>query len=123
MLRRPPRSGRTYILCAYPPLFRSFQDLSTCGFHRKAAAQTVVLTRAPEPEPLASSVIKWPVTSSHAPLVSAIWPCIAMTVQVLARSAEHPSELQSLMRISYAVFCLKTNKSITRKNIRLELTH
>src|SRR3546814_8692823 len=29
----------------------------------------------------------------------------------LARSEEHPSELQSLMRISYAVFCLQTNKT------------
>src|SRR3546814_7231224 len=33
----------------------------------------------------------------------------------VARSEEHTSELQSLMRISYAVFCLKKNKSITCK--------
>src|SRR3546814_2883159 len=34
-----------------------------------------------------------------------------------ARSEEHTSELQSLMRISYAVFCLKKNKRIIRSNI------
>src|SRR3546814_6456418 len=34
------------------------------------------------------------------------------------RSEEHPSELQSLMRISYAVFCLKTKKKSNRRNRR-----
>src|SRR3546814_1732182 len=38
------------------------------------------------------------------------------------RSEEHTSELQSLMRISYAVFCLKTNKH-TRKTPRLQCIH
>src|SRR3546814_8783174 len=41
----------------------------------------------------------------------------AMTVAViLARSEEHTSELQSLMRISYAVFCLKKKKNLTHNN-------
>src|SRR3546814_2136710 len=40
------------------------------------------------------------------------------------RSEEHTSELQSLMRISYAVFCLKkTNKHTTYRNIPLERRH
>src|SRR3546814_6784831 len=34
----------------------------------------------------------------------------------LARSEEHTSELQSLMRISYAVFCLKKNKNLTHRD-------
>src|SRR3546814_8137445 len=34
-----------------------------------------------------------------------------------SRSEEHTSELQSLMRISYAVFCLKTKKEHTNKNV------
>src|SRR3546814_2943451 len=39
------------------------------------------------------------------------------------RSEEHTSELQSLMRISYAVFCLKTkNKAEQRQNINVETT-
>src|SRR3546814_9912494 len=36
--------------------------------------------------------------------------------RVIARSEEHPSELQSLMRISYAVFCLQKNKRTTHNN-------
>src|SRR3546814_2457178 len=37
------------------------------------------------------------------------------------RSEEHTSELQSLMRISYAVFCLKKKKQLLRKNHRTEV--
>src|SRR3546814_1435627 len=37
-----------------------------------------------------------------------------LLIQLGARSEEHPSELQSLMRISYAVFCMKTNKPAAR---------
>src|SRR3546814_4669371 len=39
-------------------------------------------------------------------------------VRQQGRSAEHTSELQSLMRISYAVFCLKKNKVFEPKNVR-----
>src|SRR3546814_5974816 len=40
---------------------------------------------------------------------------LPFTARVAARSEEHTSELQSLMRISYAVFCLKKKKTITSK--------
>src|SRR3546814_3593105 len=39
------------------------------------------------------------------------------------RSEEHTSELQSLMRISYAVFCLKKTKQITSSHIHLQIHH
>src|SRR3546814_7505856 len=39
---------------------------------------------------------------------------IDLTIRQGARSAEHTSELQSLMRISYAVFCLKKNINLTK---------
>src|SRR3546814_5923195 len=39
---------------------------------------------------------------------------------VLSRSEEHTSELQSLMRISYAVFCLKKKKNITKNAARMQ---
>src|SRR3546814_6750062 len=42
--------------------------------------------------------------------------CAAMAALALWRSEEHTSELQSLMRISYAVFCLKKNKNTQIKN-------
>src|SRR3546814_8896666 len=44
------------------------------------------------------------------------WLQSSPTVPSLGRSEEHTSELQSLMRISYAVFCLKKQKKSTHKN-------
>src|SRR3546814_6712939 len=41
----------------------------------------------------------------------------------LERSEEHTSELQSLMRISYAVFCLKTQNILQHKHLRKQITH
>src|SRR3546814_1455314 len=41
----------------------------------------------------------------------------------LARSEEHTSELQSLMRISYAVFCLKKTKSTQTTKSKIQITH
>src|SRR3546814_8909448 len=46
----------------------------------------------------------------------------AIIVVCLARSEEHTSELQSLMRISYAVFCLKKNKIEVRITTNTEMT-
>src|SRR3546814_6554512 len=51
---------------------------------------------------------------SHALIVKAI---VAKNSAAAARSEEHTSELQSLMRISYAVFCLKKNNTIKYKVI------
>src|SRR3546814_2105721 len=47
----------------------------------------------------------------------------ATILWVLARSEEHTSELQSLMRISYAVFCLKKKKKIGSDNVRTTITY
>src|SRR3546814_10704223 len=54
----------------------------------------------------------WLVAVGIAPILIAVLPCVAMCALGLCmsragRSEEHTSELQSLMRISYAVFCLK----------------
>src|SRR3546814_2965461 len=43
-------------------------------------------------------------------------PCVFLNAQGVDRSEEHTSELQSLMRISYAVFCLKKKKQNTKHN-------
>src|SRR3546814_12424627 len=81
MIRRPPRSTRTDTLFPYTTLFRS-----------KAAART--------PAPGASECARRSgCRSDHAPA--------RPLADQSARSEEHTSELQSLMRISYAVFCLK----------------
>src|SRR3546814_3903744 len=61
----------------------------------------------------------WPMTFTDAQLIGwlqqFIWPLARVSsalliVPVLGRSEEHTSELQSLMRISYAVFCLTKKK-------------
>src|SRR3546814_16369034 len=100
MIRRPPRSTRTDTLFPYTTLFRSFTDYGPAyaafaeagvdgGFNGDASDQAA------------------------APLVVLFATDLeAMHAKVLAagRSEEHTSELQSLMRISYAVFCLKKKK-------------
>src|SRR3546814_10357547 len=91
MLRRPPRSTRTDTLFPYTTLFRS-RDLHQAA--RRSGEAVGVATRALAAPRLSSRGL-------------APGP-IAQTV----RSEEHTSELQSLMRISYAVFCLKKKKTI-----------
>src|SRR3546814_4187657 len=48
--------------------------------------------------------------ASEPPVCSSVWPWPGGSNEVRARSEEHTSELQSLMRTSYAVFCLKKKK-------------
>src|SRR3546814_5508269 len=84
MIRRPPRSTRTDTLFPYTTLFRS--------------------------------LLAWAHTSLRTQVRSQVMSPRTLTISRLAasadvRSEEHTSELQSLMRISYAVFCLKKKKS------------
>src|SRR3546814_10488323 len=104
MRRRPPRSTRTDTLFPYTTLFRSpgareaeehsnvalFHSMDRCmaavaHWHRRAAKRA----ETPTKERLTDASLKSEVGT------------------LLARSEEHTSELQSLMRTSYAVFCLK----------------
>src|SRR3546814_8665316 len=95
MIRRPPRSTRTDTLFPYTTLFRSCRAWGESKTRRGAGG-------AHESD-LASRVA-----------VRRIVPGVA------DRSEEHTSELQSLMRISYAVFCLKKKK---KKTIHKRKTH
>src|SRR3546814_3746113 len=97
MIRRPPRSTRTYTLFPYTTLFRS-------GLSTARVTELWIPPRAP--------VISEPGTFT---IFSCAWYII-----VMPRSEEHTSELQSLMRISYAVFCLKKKMSI---DITFRLIH
>src|SRR3546814_3114791 len=90
MIRRPPRSTRTDTLFPYTTLFRSRNERRLDRKRRLHQGQgsglragPVLLHRALPPTPLPQP----------------------------RRSEEHTSELQSLMRISYAVFCLKKKKN------------
>src|SRR3546814_7016753 len=111
MIRRPPRSTRTDTLCPYTTLFRSCRDRirSFGGYapHWKAILRVSAASVA---------------THQSAPHVR-VSPSYAKTADLAhhhgdparsQRSEEHTSELQSLMRISYAVFCLK-KKTKTHK--------
>src|SRR3546814_3560799 len=102
MILRPPRSTRTDTLFPYTTLFRS-------------SRQTVRRTRCPD---CCLHRTRGRLSRVHAPTDAMFpsrpkgnWPYTARHNQgrylVLPRSEEHTSELQSLMRISYAVFCLK----------------
>src|SRR3546814_2131607 len=96
MKRRPPRSTRTDTLFPYTTLFRSQVRRAGArardgGHERRRAQRAHGVARARTRQPHLDGTL----THGHA-----------------KRSEEHTSELQSLMRISYAVFCLKKNKRI-----------
>src|SRR3546814_6594485 len=95
MIRRPPRSTRTDTLFPYTTLFRS--DCSTeTDAHSRGSSNGQGMRRS---RALVPSTRLQPTSASSS----------VATTRALSRmrSEEHTSELQSLMRISYAVFCLK----------------
>src|SRR3546814_4391337 len=95
MIRRPPRSTRTDTLFPYTTLFRSFVILHRCG----ADFYFLLVSVWRGSNELWEAVwYQHGDMPAFAPFDSAYPPD--------ARSEEHTSELQSLMRISYAVFCL-----------------
>src|SRR3546814_5184503 len=109
MIRRPPRSTRTDTLFPYTTLFRSGVSV---GSFAPGGIDT---------DMAALSDLKW----GRLGLMD-VDRCAARAVRALVyrqsfaipgRSEEHTSELQSLMRISYAVFCLKkkTNNKTEHK--------
>src|SRR3546814_7904344 len=100
MIRRPPRSTRTDTLFPYTTLFRS--DPALLAVLRAEVGRSVLT-----PDSAAMRAIKLAEPSPNRVAVSK-----AGRIEVYARlrSEEHTSELQSLMRISYAVFCLKKKK-------------
>src|SRR3546814_2474377 len=115
MIRRPPRSTLTDTLFPYTTLFRSL-FLHVSGSTCRAAAR--LWPREPAPmrcrtESTAPSHCRNQSPISHACTIAREGTHMADSeppVHKLQRSEEHTSELQSLMRISYAVFCLKKKK-------------
>src|SRR3546814_8990840 len=108
MIRRPPRSTRTDTLFPYTTLFRSL-------IARYLAR--LIARHHPQFFPKLS-----PCRLRHGPERQQFH---AVVGHPLDRSEEHTSELQSLMRISYAVFCLKkknTTKNNSNKNKHLHQT-
>src|SRR3546814_8235449 len=110
MIRRPPRATRTDTLFPYTTLFRSCYVLPTeSGLFLASDVDLLVAFAGYAP------VIDWPVLAQH--LAAPDLP------RRRTRSEEHTSELQSLMRISYAVFCLKKKTTQqTKTNNKLSVS-
>src|SRR3546814_9992054 len=146
MIRRPPRSTRTDTLFPYTTLFRSFDMRHLRApllYHLEAEADPAATGRAKEKltrelanrlkvylkaVPVEAVTQKLYVPEDFGP--NAVAPLLGRVTVVgteiddyqgrsidIARSEEHTSELQSLMRISYAVFCLKKKKEHNQHKI------
>src|SRR3546814_5210614 len=103
MIRRPPRSTRTDTLFPYTTLFRS-ERLTLSDFAMDVDKN--------------GRFLRYRLRERHSTQLSRV---IVDGLQIMAariRSEEHTSELQSLMRISYAVFCLKKKKTTIRSDNR-----
>src|SRR3546814_4968766 len=118
MVRRPPGSTRTDTLLPYATLFRA---------NRALWSSFVIET--PEGNiffggDTGGGDMKWPEeAASYGPVRLAIIPIGAFRFYAGQSSEEHTSELQYLMRISYAVFCLKKKiKKISRHYINPNMT-
>src|SRR3546814_7471829 len=105
MIRRPPRSTRTDTLFPYTTLFRSYPLARKLPL-RAAAGDGGVWTAV---HPSQNSKLQEKARPEPR------FPLAALRVD---RSEEHTSELQSLMRNSYAVFCLK-KKNINQQNYNI----
>src|SRR3546814_9366598 len=127
MIRRPPRSTRTDTLFPYTTLFRSLLRVYRCRrnapaadpLHRMALRAQLLhhavfaeqVQRTDHDQGVVGAGLGQHLLDLRHPGIVAL--DVDVPVQLRVRSEEHTSELQSLMRISYAVFCLK------KKNTRI----
>src|SRR3546814_3690372 len=115
MIRRPPRSTRTDALFPYTTLFRS----GVTYLRERWLRADLAIIKAWRADPEGNLVFRKTARNFNPNMATAANATIAEVEEV--RSAEHTSELKSLMRISYAVFCLKKkNKNRIKKRV-LEL--
>src|SRR3546814_3692350 len=125
MIRRPPRSTRTDTLFPYTTLFRSGGG-DIAAHHPESLAERALDDRGAIHLPLAlgDAAAVRAVEANGVHLVevghgAVLLGDLAKLGDRRDRSEEHTSELQSLMRISYAVFCLKkkkNNNTLTKTN-------
>src|SRR3546814_2390109 len=105
MILRPPRSTRTDTLFPYTTLFRS---VFVVGRRRQLSRR-----RVPPRQPQGGALRPLCQLPGGGEGVEGAF--LGGGGRCVGRSEEHTSELQSLMRISYAVFCLKKKKKIQKK--------
>src|SRR3546814_2032750 len=118
MIRRPPRSTRTDTLFPYTTLFRSSAGgghLEVLHWARANNCPWDEYTCATAAKGGHLEVLQWARTNGCP------WDGrTCLVVNAATRSEEHTSELQSLMRLSYAVFCLKKKNKTERQQ---SITH
>src|SRR3546814_5415827 len=118
MIRRPPRSTRTYTLFPYTTLFRSApirQIAENAGHEGSIVVGKINDAKDPAIGFDAQNgkyvnMFKAGIIDPTKVVRTALQDAASIAGLLITRSEEHTSELQSLMRISYAVFCLKKNK-------------
>src|SRR3546814_5008876 len=111
MIRRPPRSTRTDTLLPYTTLFRSSEKpMPTTEQLRRTMIDRQIVSRGIKSPHVLAAMRNVP-REAFLPdeLAEFAYEDSALSIEAgqTIRSEEHTSELQSLMRISYAVFCLK----------------
>src|SRR3546814_6168248 len=121
MIQPPPRSTRTHPLFPHTPLFRSRQSPSALACGRYAPRHARARPHTSRPSPPFRRHVQAHMSSFE--ILAQSDRCINLADCVLRRSEEHTSELQSLMRISYAVFCLKKKKKKQTTNITKQRMH
>src|SRR3546814_1337210 len=135
MIRRPPRSTRTDTLFPYTTLFRSIGRQAFVSFpnfaHWRVRLSLLWEGKMPVTRLLP---VKWYETPNiHHLTIHDFRELVRDKGYKIEgewflsgdrqRSEEHTSELQSLMRISYAVFCLKKKKNQSKLQPQLSITH
>src|SRR3546814_4804284 len=131
MLRRPPRTTRPDTLFPYTPLCRSISESQAevrrnKGTHSHMAGlalrvfqwSAIWFTGNPVAVAVHAVTISW-LTAVNWSGAGGARIIAASPVVAILRSEEHTSELQSLMRISYAVFCLKKKKFNNKTQLTL----
>src|SRR3546814_4701913 len=125
MIRRPPRSTRTDTLFPYTTLFRSSDchisnkvGALTTARHAAAAAPTMAVTGRCGRKCHRLVLLRCLTGGMDADGVNCPASVqLSLAAEKARRSEEHTSELQSLMRISYAVFCLTKKKKTHNSSI------
>src|SRR3546814_1495858 len=115
MIRRPPRSTRTDTLFPYTTLFRS-------AVYEKPTDKPQKPEKKTGKQKQSKSDLLFPYCTEVL-IISGAADGHRLEKELTVRSEEHTSELQSLMRISYAVFCLNKKKNTTTRTQHLLHTH